>query len=221
VAPGSRRHVAVIDPGMRVPEIDCFNRMSLAAPVPLTYHLVAQYGTDSLARGADDLAGIVVLGSGASVHDADPWLADLSAWLEPHMAAGVPVLGLCFGHQLLANLLGAAVTFLYDDRRKLRGLRQVSLDANPLWGEAVEGPLLVTHAEVVAEVPPGCEGVGRSDQVAIEAFAHRTLPLWGFQAHPEATLAFARNNAVPFDADPGVLGFGHRLVDAFLRSVGP
>jgi GMP synthase-like glutamine amidotransferase len=212
--------VAVIDPGTRVPEIDCFNRMSLASPLPLTYHLVAQYGTESLARGGDDIVGIVVLGSGASVNDDAPWLEALSAWLEPRVAAGVPALGLCFGHQLLARLLGGRVGFLFDDRRKLRGMRRVSLAANRLWGEAAEGPLLVTHAEVVAELPPECDGVGRSDEVAVEAFAHRTLPVWGFQAHPEATPAFARNNAVPFDADPAVLAFGHGLVDAFLQRVG-
>jgi GMP synthase (glutamine-hydrolysing) len=210
-------HVAVIDPGTRVPELDCFNRMSRAAPVPLTYHLPAQLGTlDSLERSADGLLGVVLLGSGASVHDDLPWLSALSAWLAPRLRAGVPMLGLCFGHQLIAHLLGGPVGYLFDDRRKLRGLRQVTLAANPLWGDATEGPLLVTHAEVVSAAPPGCDIVGHSAEVAVEAFAHRSLPLWGFQGHPEATPAFADNNAVPFDADADVLSFGHRLVDGFL-----
>ena len=42
------RHIAIIDPGTRVPELDCFNQLTRRSPVPLTYHLPALFGVDSL-----------------------------------------------------------------------------------------------------------------------------------------------------------------------------
>src|SRR4029078_898838 len=79
----TRGHVAIVDPAVRVPELDCFNRMSRASTVPLTYHLPALFGLDSLVRSAEGVEGRVVLGSGASVNDDLPWQDELRSWLEP------------------------------------------------------------------------------------------------------------------------------------------
>jgi GMP synthase (glutamine-hydrolysing) len=209
-------HIAVIDPGTRVPELDCFNRMSRSARLPLTYHLPALFGLDSLRRTEDGLRGIVVLGSGASVNDALPWQDELSAWLLPRLREGVPTLGLCYGHQLLAKLLGGAVGFLHDDHHKEKGRRVVPLAATAAW-EACAPGLVVSHREVVVEVPPEVDVVGRTEVCAVEAMAHRSLPIFSFQAHPEATAAFLLNNGVPWPG--GDLGEGHGVVDAFLERV--
>ena len=115
--------------------------------------------------------------------------------------------------------IGGEVGYATEDRTKYRGLRPVRLAANPLWGPACEGPLMVSHREMVVRVPEEVDVVGVSDVIPVEALAHRTLPAWGFQAHPEATAAFARNNDVPFDGPEDVLAFGHRVVDAFLDRV--
>lgn len=210
------RHIAVIDPGTRVPELDCFNRLARACSLPLTYHLPALCGVDSLVRSSDELAGVVILGSGASVHDGEPWQEALDAWLLPRVEAAVPVLGLCYGHQHLADRLGGEVDWLFEDRHKLKGLRTVSLDPDPLWGGSCSGPLVVSHSQVVTRLPEGFVVRGRTPGVGIEAFSHPSRPIWGFQAHPEATVAFTRNNDVPFEEDPSLLEFGHGLVDAFL-----
>lgn len=212
-------HIAVVDPGVRVPELDCFNRMSRRSPIPLTYHLPALFGLESLRRTEEALAGVVVLGSGASVHDPLAWQDELKAWLRPRMLAGTPFLGLCYGHQLGADLLGGEVGYLHADRRKEQGMREIRLEGNGLWGGPCAGRLMVSHRETVVRVPEGCAVVGASPVVAVEAFAHRHLPIWGFQAHPEATPAFAVNNGVPFDEEPGVLAFGHRLVDGFFDRI--
>lgn len=211
-----RAHVAVIDPGTRVPELDCFNRMAREAPGPLTYHLPALFGIDSLERAEAGLVGLIVLGSGASVHDRAPWQDAFDAWLLPRLTGGVPSLGLCYGHQLFAHLLGGEVGFLFPDQHKVKGVREIPLDADPLWGPARTGPMVVSHRETVTRIPDGCVVRGRTEHVAVEAFAHASLPVWGFQAHPEATPAFTSNNAVPFDADPAILAFGHGLVDGFV-----
>ena len=214
------RHVAVIDPGTRVPEVDCFNRMSRSSRIPLTYHPVAQFGVDSLHRSTEGIAGIVILGSGASVHDQSRWQQDLDDWLLPQIEAEVPVLGLCYGHQHLAHRLGGQVADVCDDGTKLKGVRLVALDPDPLWGDGQRGPLVVSHSQHVTQLPEGFEVRARSAAVPVEVMAHRSRPIWGFQAHPEATTAFTTNNDVPFPEHPSILAFGHALVDAFLERCG-
>ena len=210
------RHIAVLDPGTRVPELDCFNRMSQAAPVSLSYHLPAQQGMDSVRRVERGLLGVLILGSGASVNETIPWQSELSEWLAPRLQSGLPAMGLCYGHQLLAHVLGGEVGFLTPNRAKVQGLREVPLLADRLWGPACSGPMVVSHGELVTRLPPGAALRGATDVCAVEAFASEQLPVWGIQAHPEATTAFTSNNDVPFDADPAVLAFGHSIVDKFL-----
>lgn len=205
----------VIDPGTRVPELDCFNRIARHAPIPCTHHLPALQGSDSLWRVGDGVAGIVILGSGASVHDNLAWQSELDQWLLPMLERDVPALGLCYGHQHLAHRLGGEVGFLFDDRTKLRGTREVAVDADRMWGEARTGRMVISHREVVTRLPQGFETRARDEVVAIDAFAHPTRPIWGFQPHPEATTAFTTNNGIPFDEDPAILTFGHGYVDAF------
>jgi GMP synthase-like glutamine amidotransferase len=210
-------HLAVIDPATRTPELACFNRMSRRSRIPLTYHLPALYGLESLRAANDSLVGIVIFGSAASVNDATPWIAALEDWLRPRVNRGTPTLGICFGHQLLAKVLGGRVADLFPAKRQ--GLRDIHLTANALWGDPCSGPVLVSHRQGVVELPEVLQIVGSSDEVHVEAFAHRTLPIWGFQSHPEATVDFAVNNSVPFDHPHSVLTFGHGLVDAFLDRV--
>ena len=211
-------HIAVIDPGTRVPELDTFNRMSLRSRVPLTYHIVAQHGLDSLRSVADDTVAVVVLGSGASVHDDLPWQHALKEWLGERLQGGMPALGLCYGHQLFADLFGGTVGFLFDDRHKLRGLRRVELSGGDIWPRAA-GELVVSHREAVMEVPDAFDVVATSPQVAVEAMAHTRFPIYGVQAHPEATADFVQKNGIPVALRPGVFDFGHTLVDAFLDQV--
>lgn len=211
-------HIAVIDPGVRIPELDAFNRMSRRARIPLSYHLPALAGLDSLERASHDVAGVVIFGSAASVHDDLPWQSALRDWLAPRIER-LPMLGLCYGHQLLAHMLGGEVGYVSPDRRKLTGRREVTLSADPLWGEARTVPLLVSHCETVRSLPGDCTVVGTSEAVEIDAFRHRTLPVWGFQPHPEATPAFAANNDVPVEGPDQLWALGHSLVDAFVDSV--
>jgi GMP synthase (glutamine-hydrolysing) len=191
--------------------------MARRSRIPLTYHLPALFGLESLRSGEDEIAGLVILGSGASVYDGAPWQHAMADWLRPRLVSGLPILAICYGHQLVASLLGGEVGWLFEEKRA--GLREVRLSANPLWGDPRVGPVMVSHRQGVVKVPDEFEVAGSSDEVAVEALVHRRLPIWTFQFHPEATAQFAVNNSVPFDGSAASLTFGHSLVDAFLDRV--
>src|SRR5690606_15199076 len=105
---------------------------------------------------------------------------------------GVPTLGLCFGHQLLAHLFGGEVGFVSPDQRKLEGLRRVRVDKSGPFPYD-EGELVVSHRETVTRVPPGFAIFASSQEIPTDGLAHTALPIWTFQSHPEATSDFLRN----------------------------
>lgn len=215
------RHVLVIDPAVQTPELDCFNRMAASAPLPLTYHLPALHGLASVRRDDAGVAGIVVLGSASSVNDGLPWQRELGDWLRARMGEGVPTLGLCFGHQLIGSLFGARVDFLFPDHHKLHGFTATALAANPLWGDARRCEIYASHREVVTSCPPELTVIASRPDVPNDGFAHRALPIWTFQTHPEATPAFLENRGLALDdAGPERFAPGHTIVDAFLRHAG-
>jgi GMP synthase-like glutamine amidotransferase len=127
-------------------------------------------------------ATIVALGSDDStLDDTVGYLAHEKAFLTAAVAAEVPVLGVCFGAQLLATVLGARV-------RPLEAPEIGWLDVATARPEVVgPGPWLVWHLDAFA-CPPGAELIASTD-VAVQAF--RQGPHLGVQFHPEATLESA------------------------------
>ena len=132
----------------------------------------------------DSLAGLIVTGSPHSVADREPWVLEGESYLVGAVAAGVPVLGVCFGHQMLAQALGGRVA------RNPRGREigtvefEVRVD-DPLLSDA-ERPYRVnmSHVDTVVEAPPGAQILGGTqlDACAAVRFAER---VWGVQFHPE------------------------------------
>jgi GMP synthase (glutamine-hydrolysing) len=57
----------------------------------------------------DDVAGIIVTGSSSSVTEGAPWMTRLEGLLRDAVTSETPLLGVCFGHQLLASALGGEV----------------------------------------------------------------------------------------------------------------
>ena len=187
------KHLMVIDPGVHTPEIDTFNNIAALSPVPCSYHLPALFGFDSFPKSYDLVAGIIVLGSAASVHDDFPWQRPLENWLRPAIEKNIPVLGCCYGHQMLAHMFGGRVEFINAEKTKLKGVRRVNVRDNNLWHTG-DRNLIVTHAETVTALPQSLRVIASSPEIAIDGFAHENKPVFGFQSHPEATEVFLRGH---------------------------
>lgn len=132
-------------------------------------------------------AAVVVTGSPAMVSEREPWSEQAAAWLRDAAHAGTPLLGICYGHQLLAHALGGRVGA--NPRGREMGTVEVALRpearADPLLG-ALGSPLLVqvTHLESVLELPPGARLLASSAADPHQAFAWGEC-VWGVQFHPE------------------------------------
>jgi GMP synthase-like glutamine amidotransferase len=127
-----------------------------------------------------DYAFAVVLGSDASVAGTrDGWVGRLIEWIVDADAAGLPVLGICFGAQALAAALGGGVVRLV---RPEHAWIELSADDPSVVGP---GPWLALHEDAV-QLP------GSANELARNAFGPQAFvigPHLGVQFHPEVTPA--------------------------------
>ena len=119
-------------------------------------------------------AAVVSLGSSSSVLDSDAWIARELAFVERAIAEGVPVLGLCFGGQLLAAAAGGTVK---RSPQEEFGWVQPSGAPSPITDSA----WFCWHEDAFT-IPPGAELLA-SSEVCAHAFA--LGPHLGLQFHPE------------------------------------
>jgi GMP synthase (glutamine-hydrolysing) len=137
--------------------------------------------------------GILLTGSLASVTEGAPWMAALAHW-SLAAAAQRPVLGVCFGHQLLGWALGGRVE--RNPRGPDAGARAVTLTAlgaaDPLFAGLPTTFLAPeAHEDHVAAVPPGARLLASSGRTPVEAFAAGDH-LRAVQFHPEFDAARSR-----------------------------
>jgi GMP synthase (glutamine-hydrolysing) len=143
-----------------------------------------QPGTLGAAAVRDwDPIGIVLSGGPASV--LDPGSPDLDPGI---LALGRPVLGICYGLQLLAHRLGGLVEKA-EDREYGRALLKVERD-DPLFGDGSGGAervVWMSHGDRVLRLPEGFVVLARSEGSPFAAVRHAERPIWGVQFHPEVT----------------------------------
>ena len=135
----------------------------------------------------EETAGIVITGAAAMVSHQEDWSEATANWLKQAVEAGLPVLGVCYGHQLLAHALGGKVG-PNPNGRQIGTVTTKSLDASmsdPLLGHLPQQYLSQTsHSESVLELPPNAQRLATSpldDNFAIR-FSEKA---WGVQYHPE------------------------------------
>ena len=131
--------------------------------------------------------GVVVTGSSAMVSHREGWSERTASWLKQAVAAGTPVLGICYGHQLLAHALGGRVA-ANPRGREIGTVAIESLaaaDGDPLLGALpARAWLQATHVESVLELPTGAMRLAESVIDANHAFRAGERA-WGVQFHPE------------------------------------
>ncbi|ADQ65676.1 GMP synthase [Halogeometricum borinquense DSM 11551] len=128
-----------------------------------------------------DFDGVVVTGSRASVYWDEKWIPPLAEYVADAAEHDMPILGVCYGHQLLATALGGHVQ---DMGEYEIGYREVSQTAEDELFEGIDETFTVftTHSDAVAELPEGAELIAENEY-GVHAF--RKGHAWGVQFHPE------------------------------------
>lgn len=126
--------------------------------------------------------GWLITGSRHGVYEDHPFIAPLEAFIRNAIGAGVPVAGICFGHQIMATALGGTV-------EKFGGGWAVGPQDYQLDGETLS--LNAWHQDQVTALPPGAEVFASSDFCRYAGLAYGTLG-WSIQPHPEFDDAFVR-----------------------------
>ncbi|MFW6017294.1 MAG: type 1 glutamine amidotransferase [Halapricum sp.] len=130
----------------------------------------------------------VISGSQCSAYDDQPWIANTEQWARTAHEAGIPMLGVCWGHQLLAEALGGRVADMGERELGYRTVRRAG--ASQLFnGVSRTFTAFETHTDAVVELPANARVTARND-AALQGFQlGRT---YGVQFHPEYDLDAAR-----------------------------
>jgi GMP synthase (glutamine-hydrolysing) len=123
--------------------------------------------------------GLILSGGPASVFEADAPKPDLRIF-----DLGLPVLGLCYGHQLIAHIFGGKVG---PAKRKEYGSTYVTIDKHVgiLKGLDRKERVWMSHSDTVFSVPSEFEVLAHTHNCPVAAFKHKTKPIYGLQWHPE------------------------------------
>jgi GMP synthase (glutamine-hydrolysing) len=140
------------------------------------------------AEGTFPFDGAVVTGSQSSVYDDDPWIDETLGWLRRVIGVGLPVLGVCWGHQAVAQAVGGAVAPMDEYELGYETVRRRG-DDTLFSGLDDRFVAFETHSDAVTEVPPEATVLAETDR-ALQAF--RVANAWGVQFHPEFDLETAR-----------------------------
>ncbi len=125
--------------------------------------------------------GIILSGGPQSVYDAGAPLPDAG-----HFGLGVPVLGICYGMQAMAHLLGGRVA---PGRRREYGRADIAISrAGTLFAGLEERETVwMSHGDHVTAPPPGARSTASSENVEIVGFEHPERGLYAIQFHPEVS----------------------------------
>ncbi|MFU2052350.1 glutamine amidotransferase [Bordetella hinzii] len=138
---------------------------------------------------AGSFRGAILSGAWEMVTDRLDWSERTAAWLRGIIAAGKPVLGVCYGHQLMAHALGGVVDYHPDGPEM--GTQRVhclpgAADDALLSALPPQFDAQLTHEQSVLRPPPGAVTLGRSAHDARQILRYGPRA-WSLQFHPEIT----------------------------------
>ncbi len=129
----------------------------------------------------EGLKGLILSGSPCSVHDDDAPAVEIDALLGK-----LPILGVCYGAQLLANSYGGEVS-RSDAREYGRAELLVKGQGGMLKGVPASSTVWMSHGDTITRLPEGWEVVGQTQSIPVAAYEAMGGMVYGVQFHPEVS----------------------------------
>lgn len=132
---------------------------------------------------------VVISGSKTSALDDAPWISSLHEFIRSTIHEGIPLLGVCYGHQSLIRALGGKQCVRQAQQAEFGWTKIEILETNPLLQGL--GPAFYSfssHFDEAGTLPEGVKRIARSEACEIQACQVLNRPVFGIQFHPEKDL---------------------------------
>lgn len=214
--------IAVIDCAIQNISHRCFNRLVERTGKSFTFHIAPKEGLDSIKR-LNNPTGYIILGSMSNVCDKLTWQIELAKLMKDALDNDIPVLGICFGHQLMTDLFGGEVDLIdAENKVSYKGYRKFNITHDVMGLKSGDELAIATaHSYEIKSLPNSMICFGSSDECRFDAVAHKELPFFSVQGHPEASRYFlevATGDHMPEEGNIIALqNGGDRILDQFIN----
>jgi GMP synthase-like glutamine amidotransferase len=129
---------------------------------------------------------VLLTGSEASILRPRPWFDTEASLIREAVDRGVPILGSCFGHQMLVHALSGPAHLARSEPPEVGWAHIERTGSDPLF-EGLPDPwsTFVFHFDEVVDPPPPWRKLGRTAHCDTHVLRYGERPVWGIQAHPE------------------------------------
>lgn len=174
-------NIAILNLSTPDPDFDQYGPASALIRQWITPHFSeAEFSELAISSGTPlpapaDYQGYILSGSEKGVYDDVDWMEPLKVFLIDLKAAGIPVFGICFGHQIMAATFGGSAA--KADKGFVVGAKQYNSNGQLFSAHAM-------HRDQVIDVPPGAKVTATSSYCPVAALAYN-FPAQSVQFHPE------------------------------------
>jgi GMP synthase-like glutamine amidotransferase len=179
----------------------------------------------------EEFTHIILTGSEASILEREKWVhKEIDLTLEA-IQRDIPVLGSCWGHQLLALELAGPAHIRKSDHPEIGWISVEITEENTLLGPRGRDFVFSSHLDEVVDLCDDFRVFATSEKCKVHAFQWRSNPVWGIQSHPEMNIQdaqhYMRENVASnhksrslfrkaLDSTPKDTGMIHTLIKNFL-----
>ena len=119
------KHFAFIDCFINDPANHCVNDIALKNKITASYHMPSKFGFNSL-KALSHVDGFIILGSASHISEKLKWHKELLDFIIPQIEKNIPTLGICFGHQLIADYYGCEIDYIQKDKKIFSVTRELN-----------------------------------------------------------------------------------------------
>ncbi|MCF7918902.1 MAG: gamma-glutamyl-gamma-aminobutyrate hydrolase family protein [Candidatus Cloacimonetes bacterium] len=147
--------------------------------VKITIRYLTDYFDD-----AEDFTHLIIGGSSLSAVEGSEWDEKIFSLLHHFISNNKAVLGLCYGHQVLARFLGGS-SVVRKAVRAQYGFRKIRICDNRIFQGLSDLYAMEAHIDEVCNLSEDFEIIASDDEGCIQGFQYQGKPVWGLQFHPE------------------------------------